>query len=422
MAAIYAHPFWNHKDEIIQLLKNGKTNKDICLYIAEKYQLTNGYNSDRAIVLRIKCGEIPREIPLVIEQNVVEENTEKRLSNGDVEIVDYVKSKLTDKEIFERYGRDSTLWKISQVWFKDKGTGYRMSVLFSPIFKKQEKDVHDVLKQILKDIETFSPKYPTIKYNKLKDNHLFVVDPADIHIGKLARAFETGEEYNTKIATERVMDGVSGLIQKASSFNKDKILLIIGNDILHVDTPKRQTTSGTPQDTDGMWYDNFLAAKTLYQNVIEMLLPLAPIHVQYDPSNHDYTNGFFLADSIKSWFRNTKNITFNTSPQHRKYTRYHKNLIGTTHGDGAKVQDLGQLMAHEASEHWNECVHRYFYTHHIHHKMSKDVLSVTVESLRSPSGADSWHHRNGYQHAPKAVEGFVHHPQYGQIARITHLF
>ena len=51
-----------------------------------------------------------------------------------------------------------------------------------------------------------------------------------------------------------------------------------------------------------------------------------------------------------------------------------------------------------------------------------DFIGVTVESLRSPSGTDSWHHRNGYQHSPKAIEGFIHHPEHGQIARLTHIF
>ena len=54
--------------------------------------------------------------------------------------------------------------------------------------------------------------------------------------------------------------------------------------------------------------------------------------------------------------------------QNRKYFKYHNNLIGTTHGDGAKENDLPLLMAHEAKEDWAVVNHRYFYTHHIHHK------------------------------------------------------
>ena len=120
-------------------------------------------------------------------------------------------------------------------------------------------------------------------------------------------------------------------------------------------------------------------------------------------------------------FNTVLNITFDTSMHHRKYFRYYNNLIGSTHGDGAKNNDLPLLMAHEAKE-WSECKHRYIYTHHIHHKQSKDIMSVTIESMRSPSGADSWHMRNGYMHAPKAIECFLHDKQHGQIAKFIHLF
>jgi len=197
--------------------------------------------------------------------------------------------------------------------------------------------------------------------------------------------------------------------------------LVIGNDILHIDTPKRTTTSGTPQDTDGIWYENFLIAKSVYIKAIEMLLQVADVDVHYNPSNHDYTNGFFLADTLKSWFSNCNQVTFNTDISHRKYYRYGNSLIGTTHGDGAKDSDFPLLMAQECKD-WGECKHRYFYIHHIHHKKSKDYGSVCVEALRSPSGTDSWHHRNGYQHSPKAIEAFIHSKQDGQIARITHIF
>ena len=282
--------------------------------------------------------------------------------------------------------------------------------------------MRDICSELIEEMKPYSPTYPKISRSASIDDHLLVIDPADVHIGKLATSFETGEEYNSEIAVQRVRDGVKGILSKAKGFNIDQIILVIGNDILHIDTPQRKTTSGTPQDTDGMWYDNFLKAKNIYVEVIEMLLTVADVHVMYKPSNHDYTNGFFLADVIKTWFRKSKNITFDTSIAHRKYFRYHKNLIGTTHGDGAKSQDLPLLMAQEASGDWSYTKHRYVYTHHVHHKNAKDYVGVTVESLRSPSGTDSWHHRNGYQHNPKAVEGYLHHPIHGQIARLTHIF
>lgn len=309
---------------------------------------------------------------------------------------------------------------VKHLWMKTKKESLFVK---NPLYVSEiEKTYLDLRDQILKDLKEFTPSFEKIKRDKISDGHLLVVDPADIHIGKLAKAFETGEEYNSQIAVLRVIEGVKGILQKSNGFNIEKILFIGGNDILHIDTPKRQTTSGTPQDTDGMWYENFLIAKQLYVDVLQMLLSVADVHFVFNPSNHDYTNGFFLADVIQTYFKDCKNITFDCSIAHRKYYAYGNNLIGSTHGDGAKQADLGSLMSIEAKDMWAGAEHRYFYTHHVHHKTAKDFINVTVESLRSPSGTDSWHDRNGYKGAPKAVEGFVHHPEHGQVSRITHIF
>jgi len=275
--------------------------------------------------------------------------------------------------------------------------------------------------QVVEDVKTYAPKYPKIKRTKSKEGHLLVVDPADIHIGKLSSSFETGVEYNQQIAVKRVLDGVKGIINKSNGWNIDKVLFIGGNDILHTDTPRRTTTSGTPQDTDGMWYENFNTAKQLYIDVIEMLVQVADVHFTFNPSNHDYQSGFFLSQVIEAHFSKSKNITFDVDISHRKYYTYGTNLIGTTHGDGAKQHNLGSLMSVEAKSEWANAEHRYFYTHHVHHKTAKDFINVTVESLRSPSEADSWHYRNGYI-SPVAVEGFVHSKNFGQVARLTHFF
>lgn len=277
--------------------------------------------------------------------------------------------------------------------------------------------------QLLKDLEDLPNKQKTIINNcqGFEDGYLLVIDPCDVHIGKLAQSFEVGEDYNSQIAVQRVLEGVEGILQKVKGFDIQHILFIGGNDILHVDTPKRTTTSGTPQDTDGSWYSNFLLAKQLYVDVLMRLIRVSDVTFTFNPSNHDWMSGMFLADVIQTYFKDCQNITFDCDLRHRKYFRYYENLIGTSHGDGAKIQDLPLLMAQE-SNHWGDTKHRYFYTHHVHHKTSKDFIGVTVESLRSPSGTDGWHHRNGYTGVPKAIEGFLHSKYNGQIARITHLF
>ena len=304
---------------------------------------------------------------------------------------------------------------VKHGWYKGKH--------WSIAFKQDDQgpSFDDMLNDHLEAIKNHTFKYDKIERSFSSDGHLLVVDPADVHIGKLSTVFATGKDYNNQIAVQRVKEGVRGILEKASGFHIDKILFVAGNDILHIDTPKRTTTSGTPQDTDGMWYDNFLIAKQLYVDVLEELMKVADVHFVFNPSNHDYTHGFFLADAIQTWFKDCDNITFDSDLRHRKYFKYGKNIIGTTHGDGAKQSNLGELMSIEATDLLNKGDFRYWYLHHYHHKMAKDTVSCTIETLRTPSEADRWHSDNGYMNMP-AIEGFIHSRDKGQIARLTHYF
>jgi len=312
--------------------------------------------------------------------------------------------------------------KWSHGWLKTKEAS---------IFIKNKEGIisfDEMRAKFITEMSEYSPSYKKVKRKDITDKHLLVIDIADLHIGKLADKSETGDKYNSDIGVKRALEGINGILSKAKGFPIDKILFIIGNDVLHIDNANKSTTSGTTQDVDGMWYKNYEIARDLYINIIETLITVANVHVVHNPSNHDYISGFMLADSVYCWFRNHKNVSFDVSNAHRKYFIYGKNLIGSSHGDGAKMADMPLLMANEAPLQWANTFYRYIYLHHIHHKdvtkfkSGKDYQGVTVEYLRSPSGTDSWHHRNGYQHAPKAIEAFIHNKQFGQCARLTHLF
>ena len=371
----------NYKKRAIELYKNGETNKTRITKI-----ISSEFNIEYSDALRRNVSSILNK-QLSFAPALVQECDDKGLNVEDVSVF----------------------------WHKGK----QFSILSNA---KKQFNYEDFREDFIESISKWSPSYPSIVREAVNDPHCMVFDPADIHIGKLCSSFETGEDYNSQIAVKRVMDGMHGIIDKAKGFKIDKIIFIAGNDILHTDNPKRQTTSGTPQDTDGMWYDNFTTAKRLLVDIIETLVQIADVDVVYNPSNHDYMSGFMLLDSVKSWFRLNENVSFNADMSHRKYNVYGKCLIGTTHMDSAKIANLPMLMAHEASEHWHNCIHRYIFGHHVHHKSSKDFMSVNVETLRSPSGTDGWHHRNGFCFSPKAVEAFILHPNHGQVARLSHIF
>jgi hypothetical protein len=111
---------------------------------------------------------------------------------------------------------------------------------------------------------------------------------------------------------------------------------------------------------------------------------------------------------------------------HRKYFKYGQNLLGFSHGDGARPEDMPLLMATESQD-WVSCPHRYIYLHHIHHKKiirfkaGQDYGGIPVEFLRSGAGSDRWTHTN-FGGQKMAIEAFVHHPENGQVGKISHFF
>lgn len=316
-------------------------------------------------------------------------------------------------------------WKVA--WVKDKETG-TSTLVRNPDFREEVVDYDIIRDEMVEELKRLSPKVKKYKRKKTKDPHCLVLDIADLHIGKLATINGSGNKYDVNCAVSRAVDGSKSLINKSSAYNIDQIVFVIGNDVLHIDNPKRTTTAGTPQDTDGMWYDNFRIARRVYCQIIQELSTISNVHIVHCPSNHDYMSGFMLADAVQCYFHNNKNVTFDVSNNHRKYFKYGVNMLSFSHGDGAKLDDIPYLASHEEKHMWAETEYRYAYLHHIHHKdyfkfrSGKDFIGMTVEYLRSPSGTDRWHSDNGYKGAKVAVEAFIHSPEHGQVCRLTHNF
>lgn len=321
---------------------------------------------------------------------------------------------------------------IKHYWYKSKK--------YSIFAKSKDVDLIKITNQLVSKIKKQSPKF----FKKERKQHnapvLFCISPADIHFGKLATTEETGNKYDLEVATNRLLDGVNGLLEYVANFNVEKIIIVGGNDILHTDTILNTTTKGTPQDVSNKFYETYNAAFEAYIKAINILLAVADIHYVHCMSNHDYLSGYYLSKCLEAYYYNCKNITFDTKVNPRKYIHYGINLLGLSHGDTAKDSDLINLMKIEAKASWSKCKYGYWYLGHLHHQIRKgynktfskeynDVTvikdsssiikdSITVEYIKSLSGTDAWHNAMGYKSNP-AIEGFLHCPKNGQIARFT---
>lgn len=338
----------------------------------------------------------------------------------------------------------SHFWKI----VKDgDGNGYSL-------FVKNPKNgnnvrIEDLVRETVLDIPTSLADLPK-REDPIAGEHLLVIDLADVHFLKLCVKSETGYEYNSEVARNRVVEGTKALLRMAKPWGIGRILFVMGNDSLHVDNPRSTTTSGTFQDTSGTVFQGFMDAGAAIEEAINEASALADVDIIHCMSNHDWLMGWALTQAVAGRLRVNPRVRateYNISERHRKYYRFERNLFGLSHGDGAKEEKLYGVMVKEAREHISECQNLYWLLHHVHHKIRKSrgeieflrekdhngmtaLISGTpnieghhlnIEYVRSPSPPDGWHDRNGYVNR-QAVECFVYHPTIGQRARFTEWF
>lgn len=302
-----------------------------------------------------------------------------------------------------------------KVWFKAK--------------EVEALSMEDVRRDMIEELKNHSPKYKTINYNfDSKERNLLEVNLFDVHFGKLAWHEESSDNYDLKIATDRVFEAVEGLLQKSKGFPIERILLPTGNDLFNADKdyPFSSTTAGTPQHEDARWQRTFRTVRGVISEVIERLQTIAPVDVPIIPGNHDKSKCFFLGDSLEGWFHNNPQVSIDNSPRSRKYYQYGDNLIGLCHGDKEKLIELPLIMAQEVPEMWANTIHREFHLGHFHQKKDMRWLStqefkgVVVRLLRSLSGTDAWHFEKGYIGGERSAEAFIWNNRNGMVANLIH--
>jgi hypothetical protein len=205
----------------------------------------------------------------------------------------------------------------------------------------------------------------------------------------------------------------------------DEILLPIGNDLFNIDNKHSTTTAGTPQQVDSRWQQMFYKAKELFIKNIDELSKIAPVKVLMVSGNHDYQTVFYLGAVLEAYYSNNGRVHIDNSPTQRKYHKYGINLIGFTHGNEEKHQDLGLIMATEKPDLWASTKCRQIHLGHFHSRKTTKYLDVqefqgfTIRVLPSLSGTDAWHNSKGYMSMKSGV-AFLYDKDNGLVGEFSH--
>jgi hypothetical protein len=288
------------------------------------------------------------------------------------------------------------------------------------------KGVLDGLDLVFKRFESESFRLPAPKLMPCLDGRMMMeVSIPDLHLGKLCWAPETGQDYDLKIAERVYNQSLANLIYKARGFDLDMVVLLLGSDFFHYDTPHGTTTGGTPLDRDGRFPKMFdIGVRCKIAAVATLLKLCSKVHVKHVGGNHDRNSSYCLARVVAERYHNDDRVTVDCEPNVRKYLRYGANLIGYTHGDEVKLDKLPLIMATERKEDWAATTCREWHLGHFHTsrtfqtKPVDEHMGVEVIVVPALCGADAWHHEKGFVGNARAANAFIYDKDDGKIATL----
>lgn len=242
---------------------------------------------------------------------------------------------------------------------------------------------------------------------------------ADVHFGSLMWDKESGEDWNIEKADELLRNAYDYLFLTSPN-SKIGIVADLG-DLLEVDNFDSKTPkSGNVLPTDSRFPKILKAAYHALIYAIQRALEKHEIVYFINISgNHDITQGHAIREIIVQAFANNPRVIVDESPAPIKYFQHGKTLLGFAHGDGLKMKDGGEAMAHDCQKIFSETTKRFFHFGHYHKDAVIDGKLCRAESHRNLAPNNAWAHQMGYRTGKGTMKSITYDVEQGEVSRNT---
>jgi hypothetical protein len=234
----------------------------------------------------------------------------------------------------------------------------------------------------------------------------------DPHIGLLAWWKEVGRSFDLRIAEDELCECFRQLV--ARSPRTETAYVVNLGDFWHAQDDKQQTPrGGNKLDVDGRTGKVGEVGLRIFRTIIDT----ARQHhkrtvVRSIPGNHDPVTAFWLPQTMRALYSNAPDVEIEDAYNPYQFDRFGEVLLGWCHGDGAKLEALGEIMSVDARQDWGSTQFHYWNTGHVHHWSQKELRGCFVDTHRTLASRDAWHHHAGYR-SGQALKATVYHCDWG---------
>lgn len=303
----------------------------------------------------------------------------------------------------------------SVAWIKTKATADTPG--YSVMLRPQEQTPESVAEAIRGALEGLEPAKP-VAMTQHHDSDLLTVYPlADAHIGAMSWGRETGEDYDTAIAVNRIREWIGRAVD-ASPASSEAVILDVG-DLTHADDQTNQTPrSKHVLDVDTRHFRTLEVTIAALAYAVEYALRKhAKVTVRILPGNHNATAYLAVLFALAERYRNEPRVTVQKVPGEFFVMRFGECLLAAHHGHGGKPERMVFFLADEYAQDWGQTRHRFLWTGHLHHHKSADIGGVTWEQLRAVTARDAYAVANAYT-ARAQLQAITLHKTKGEVMRV----
>lgn len=284
-------------------------------------------------------------------------------------------------------------------------------------WKAPEVTTEEVTERIMETLSGIDAVQPIEAPSVVEERLLTVYPLADVHVGMMSWGKETGEDYDTHIATDRLRDWI-GRAVNSSPKSKHAVILGVG-DLTHADDQSNMTPrSKHILDIDTRHFRTLDATIAALAYCIEYAARHHErVTVRILPGNHDLNTYMAVMFALSERYRKTPRIEVQKVPGEFWVHQHGKCLLAAHHGHGGKPDRMVMFLADEHAEMWGATKHRVIWTGHFHSAKMADIGGATWEQLRAVTARDAYAVGNAYV-GRSQLQSITFDSEHGEVHRV----
>lgn len=331
------------------------------------------------------------------------------------------KAKLTKKGV--GHGRDVS--HLVPDGYKIKGTSSLVDEFGNTKLQwvKTDTDAErqvELMKAVIEGMKSEITPVAPVKATRAKrdDKLLNLYTVSDFHLGMLAWADESGDDWDMKIAEDLFSRWFDAAFQKAPDAGTGVINLL--GDLAHFDSLDAVTpASGHVLDADTRYQKLARYMIRMVRRVVDMaLVKHKNVRLLIVQGNHDESGMIWLAEMFSTLYDNEPRVFVDTSPDVYKMVQHGKTTLFFHHGHKARFDAIEPVMIAKFRKAFGESVYSYAHVGHLHHQKIVESRNMIVEQHRTLAAKDAYASRGGWM-SGRSANVITYSAEYGEVARLT---